>query len=49
MADQPKTEREEPQRTSADEDRIRGVADQEDEEFEEDEDLEEETEDDESM
>ncbi|HEX4565883.1 MAG TPA: hypothetical protein VH138_04590 [Vicinamibacterales bacterium] len=37
MTDQRKTEREEPQHTSLDEDRIRGIADQEDE-FEDDED-----------
>ena len=40
MADQQKDEREEPQRTSVDEERIRSIADQEDE-FEDDEDVDE--------
>jgi len=40
MTDQRKTEREEPQRTSVDEERIRGIADQEDD-FEDDEDFDE--------
>lgn len=41
MTDQRKTEREEPQRTSVDEDRVRGIAGQEDE-LEDDEDFDEE-------
>lgn len=40
MADQPKTEREEPQRTSVDEERIRSIAEQEDD-FDDDDDLDE--------
>ena len=40
MTEQRKSEREEPQRTSLDEDRVRGIADQEDE-FDDDEDVDE--------
>ena len=40
MTEQRKSEREEPQRTSVDQDRVRGIAEQEDE-FEDDEDFDE--------
>ena len=45
MADQPNEERDEPQRTIAHEDRVRGVGDRDDVEFEDDEDLDEEADD----